>query len=243
MKISILIPVYNEAQTIGEILSRVQNAALPANCTKEIIVIDDGSTDGTAALLKANASARNMRVLRSDRNRGKGAAIRMGLAIVTGDAVLIQDGDLEYDPNDYLALLMPIVRGNADIVYGSRFMRMPTAMTRRNNIANRLLTATTKLVYGAKLSDQATGYKVFRSNILRSLDLRCEGFEFCSEVTAKSLRAGYRIHEVPISYHARTLAEGKKIRPKDGPKLWWTLVRLRFAGTSTTPWEAERSSL
>jgi dolichol-phosphate mannosyltransferase len=232
MKVSILIPVYNEARTLAKVISRVQNAALPENCTKEIIVVDDGSTDGSAAVLESYAQTGVMRLLRSDENRGKGAAIRMGVAVATGDVILIQDSDLEYDPNDYLALLTPIVDGKADVVYGSRFLGSAFGMTRRNRIANRVLTATANLLFGAKLSDLATGYKAFRSDILRSLGMQCERFEFCSEVTARVLSAGYAMHEVPISYRARTLAQGKKIRAKDGFKSWWTLARLRFALTS-----------
>jgi glycosyltransferase involved in cell wall biosynthesis len=232
VKISILIPVYNEVQTLAEIISRVQSAPLPENCTKEIIVIDDGSTDGTANLLQGYPDNGLVRVLRSERNRGKGAAIRLGLALATGDVILIQDGDLEYDPDDYLALLTPIIDGKADVVYGSRFQGTATAMTRRNRIANRVLTATANLLYGARLTDQATGYKAFRIETLKSLALTSKRFEFCSEVTAKVLGAGHSIHEVPIRYHARTVAEGKKIRAMDGLRSWWTLVSLRFAATA-----------
>jgi glycosyltransferase involved in cell wall biosynthesis len=239
MKVSILIPVYNEAKTLAKVISRVQNAALPENSTKEIIVVDDGSTDGSAVLLESYAQKEVMRVLRSDENCGKGAAIGMGLACATGDVILIQDGDLEYDPDDYLALLTPIIDGKADVVYGSRFQGTATAMTRRNRIANRVLTATANLLYDTRLTDQATGYKVFRTETLKSLALTSERFEFCSEVTAKVLRAGHEIHEVPIRYSARTVAEGKKIRALDGFKSWWTLVRLRFAAqrgaTSVNP--------
>lgn len=229
-------PVYNEEQTIAEILSRVQRAALPENCTKEIIVIDDGSTDCTATFLKAHTSAGNVRVLRSGQNRGKGAAIRMGLAVATGDVIVIQDADLEYDPNDYLALVTPVVQGKADVVYGSRFLGSARGMTHRNRLGNRVLTRTANSLYGASLSDIATGYKVFRSGILRNLSLSEDRFEFCTEVTAKLLLAGHRIQEVPISYRARTVTEGKKIRAKDGFQSWWALVRCRLstAGASAT---------
>lgn len=227
MKVSILIPVYNEERTLREIIARVENAALPKGCTKEIIVIDDGSNDGTANLLKAYSDSDIIRLLRSEANRGKGAAISRGLDIATGNVILIQDGDLEYDPNDYIALLTPIAEGKADVVYGSRFLGKATGMTGRNQIANRILTATANLLYSTHLSDQATGYKVLRADLLRSLAVESERFEFCAEVTAKLLRNGHRIQEVPITYRARKVDEGKKIRAIDGLKSWWTLVRLR----------------
>ena len=165
-------------------------------------------------------------------NFGKGAAIRVGLERATGDIVLIQDGDLEYDPNDYARILDPIVRGEADVVYGSRFQSPttghPAGMALRNRIANRVLTATANLLYNARLTDEATAYKAFRASVLREIPLTCRRFEFCPEVTAKLCRRGHRIHEVPIGYHARGIAEGKKIRARDGLEALWMLIKCRL---------------
>ncbi|MGA2593440.1 MAG: glycosyltransferase family 2 protein [Bryobacteraceae bacterium] len=227
MKVSILIPVYNEFRTFSQVLERVCRAPLPAGCSKEIIVIDDGSTDGTTEMLAAYTPSGPIAVHRTIGHSGKGAAIRTGIGLASGDIVLIQDGDLEYDPNDYARILEPIVRGQADIVYGSRFLGKPAAMAARNRIANRILTAVANLLYAARLTDEATAYKAFRTPVLRQIHLVCRRFEFCPEVTAKARRLGYRIREVPVSYNARGIAEGKKIRARDGFEALWTLVKYR----------------
>lgn len=218
MKVSILIPVYNEFRTLPRVLARVQAAPLPLGCEREIIIVDDGSTDGTAALLAAAAGSEAAIIAHAEpRNRGKGAALRAGLELATGGIILIQDGDLEYDPADYPALLAPILRGQADVVYGSRFAAgMPAGMARRNRLANRILTAAANLLYAARLSDEATAYKAFRAPVLRRLELRANRFGFCPEATAKLRRLGYAIHQVPIRYQPRGIAEGKKIRARDG---------------------------
>ena len=161
-------------------------------------------------------------------NFGKGSAIRIGLLKATGDIILIQDGDLEYDPDDYAALVQPILDGRADIVYGSRFLGKPAGMLKLNRVANRILTLAANLLYGAGLTDEATAYKAFRIGVLRRIRLECRRFEFCPEVTAKVRRLGYRIHEVPVSYNARGIADGKKIRARDGFDALWTLIRYRF---------------
>ena len=226
MKVSIVIPVYNEFRTFSQVMERVRRAALPAGCAKEIVVIDDGSTDETAQMHGGMlGEVTHRRISHS----GKGSAIRAGIELATGDIVLIQDGDLEYDPNDYARLLEPIVGGQADIVYGSRFLRQPVAMALPNRVANRVLTAAANLLYRAQLTDEATGYKAFRTTVLRQMHLQCRRFEFCPEVTAKARRLGYRIHEVPVAYNARGIAEGKKIRARDGWEALWTLLRYRFA--------------
>jgi dolichol-phosphate mannosyltransferase len=226
MKVSIIIPVYNESGTLRELLPRVECAALPYPCAREIIVVDDGSTDDTPDLL-AECSGKIV-VLTNDQNCGKGASIRKGLAVSTGDVILIQDGDLEYDPGDYYALLAPIVHAEANVVYGSRFLGSTQGMLWPNRFGNWLLTKLANRLYCTNLTDEATGYKAFRADIFKRLTLQYDGFEFCSEVTAKIRIAGYTIQEVPISYKARSLADGKKIRAKDGIMALFTLLRLRF---------------
>jgi glycosyltransferase involved in cell wall biosynthesis len=195
----------------------------------ELVVIDDGSTDGTTQALGEHVEAGVVVAHYSPENRGKGAAIRTGISIASGDIAIIQDGDLEYDPADYQRILDPIVRGEADVVYGSRFLAQPTGMALPNRVANWILTAASNLLYGAGITDEATAYKAFRMTALRRLRLECTRFEFCPEVTAKLCRLGYRIHEVPIGYNARGIADGKKIRARDGFQALWTLVRYRFA--------------
>jgi glycosyltransferase involved in cell wall biosynthesis len=228
VKISIVIPVYNESQNIGEVLARVIAAPLPQGCSKEIIVVDDGSVDGTTELLKAYNPDAGLILHHSILNLGKGSAIRIGIAKSSGDIILVQDGDLEYDPGEYSRILAPLVRGEQSIVYGSRFQGRPQGMKLANWIANKLLTWSSNILFDARITDEATAYKAFRADVLRSVRLRCKRFEFCPEVTAKLRRLGYRIHEVPISYNARGLMEGKKIRWHDGVQAMWTLLKYRF---------------
>jgi len=228
VKVSVIIPVYNEFRAFDEVLERVRRAPLPESCIKEIVVVDDGSTDGTAGRVRDYEHQGVVIGHQSAINSGKGTAVRAGIAMASGDIILIQDGDLEYDPNDYARMVEPIVRGDADVVYGSRFLGQPKGMALRNRIANRILTAAANLLYGARLTDEATGYKAFRATVLDGIALSCRGFEFCPEVTAKMRRLGYRIHEVPISYNARGIAEGKKIRARHGFEALWTLIKYRF---------------
>ena len=228
MKVSILIPVYNEFRTLSQVMERVRSAPLPPGCTREIIVVDDGSTDGTTEVLKQYAEAGIVTGRYSASNSGKGMALRAGIEIASGDVIIIQDGDLEYDPRDFAAMVATISSGDADIVYGSRFRGNPLGMAWKNRIANWILTATANLLYNARITDEATAYKAFRANLLRDLPLECRGFEFCPEVTAKLLRLGHRIHEIPIRYNARGIADGKKIRTRDGFIALWTLLKYRF---------------
>jgi len=229
VKVSIIMPVYNEFRTFAQVLERVRNAPLPAGCTKEIVVIDDGSTDGTTQILKRETRDGIVVAHHAGVNAGKGAAIRIGIAQASGDIALIQDGDLEYDPADYERILKPIVNGRAEVVYGSRFLGNPAGMALKNRIANRILTFAANLLYGARLTDVETAYKAFRLPLLRSIPLECRRFEFCPEITAKLRLRAHPIMEVPIRYNARGIADGKKIRARDGFEALWTLVRYRFA--------------
>jgi glycosyltransferase involved in cell wall biosynthesis len=226
MKVSVLIPAYNEERTLAECLTAVYGRNPGRDL--EVIVVDDGSTDGTLAAARA-AVRPGGKVLRHERNSGKGSAIRTALAAATGDVVLIQDADLEYDPGDYAALLQPFEEGRAEVVYGSRNRKDENG---RSSSAyywgGVLLSRWTNLLYGSTLTDEATCYKLFKTPLLRSLDLRCTGFEFCPEATAKVLRRGIRIVEVPVSYTPRSAAEGKKIRWHDGVHHLWILLKLRL---------------
>ena len=227
MKVSVLIPAYNEVRTVKACLEAVYTRNPGRDL--ELIVVDDGSTDGTYAAALA-AIRPGSKVLKHEKNRGKGAAIRTALASAAGEAVLIQDADLEYDPADYAALLGPLEDGRADIVYGSRNLLPDNGRSySRYYWGGRLLSWWTNVLYGSALSDEATCYKVFRTPLLRSFDLQCTGFEFCPEATAKALRRGIKIVEVPVSYAPRSIEDGKKIRWHDGVLHLWLLFKLRWA--------------
>jgi dolichol-phosphate mannosyltransferase len=221
VKLSVIVAAYNEADTIEESIARVRAVGLDT----EIIAVDDCSTDGTREILQRIPG---ITLLLHERNLGKGMAIRTALQAVTGDIVVIHDADLEYDPQDFPALIEPIIRGEADVVYGSRFLEKRPAMRLPNFIANRLLAITANLVFGSRLTDEATCYKAFRADLIRDLNLTCRRFEFCPEVTAKLLRKGVRIAEVPIRYAARTAELGKKIGWWDGVVAFWTLLKYRI---------------
>ncbi|TAN21831.1 MAG: glycosyltransferase family 2 protein [Acidobacteria bacterium] len=234
MIVSIIIPVYNEIGTLAQVLQQVLAAPLPPGCDREILVVDGGSTDGSRAFLTSIAHPGIKTILYASNGRppfGKGTAIRVALDQVRGECVLIQDADLEYDPADYSRLFGPMISGQAEVVFGSRFLngcrRQELGMSSGSWLANRILSGTANILYRAGLSDEATAYKVFRTELLRSLQLRCRRFEFCPEVTAKLCRRGIRIHEVPVQYHARSRASGKKIRARDGCVALWTLLRYR----------------
>lgn len=225
MKISVIIPVYNERQTIEEIIRRVQRMQL----ADEILVIDDGSTDGTREVLKALDGAGGVRVVLKERNQGKGSAVRTGLQEAAGDVLLIQDADLEYDPREYPNLLRPIEEGIADVVYGSRFLggaRRPILFL--NMVANKILTLVTNILYNNILTDMETGYKVFRREVVQGMKLRANRFDFEPEFTAKILKRKVRVYEVPIAFNPRDYNEGKKIRAWDAFEAMWALIKYRF---------------
>lgn len=227
MKLSIVIPVFNERSTLTEILGQVRAVELPG-IEKEILVVNDGSTDGSAQLLEEEAKAGDLQVLHHAQNRGKGAAVRTGIERASGDIILIQDADLEYDPRDYPALIRPIVEKRVAVVYGSRFLGPRKAMLFWHMLGNKLLTLATNILFNTILSDMETCYKCFRADIVKGIPLRSRRFEFEPEITAKVLKRGHRIFEVPISYYGREYYEGKKISWRDAPLAFWTLIKYRF---------------
>ncbi len=226
MKLTVVIPAYNERATIEEILRRVEAVSL----ADEIIVVDDGSTDGTSELLKEIAPAHPLvRLVPHEHNLGKGAAVRTGMQAATCDVILIQDADLEYDPREYANLLAPIEEDRADVVFGSRFLGAPRRPTMFwHMVANKLLTLMTNVLYNSILSDMETGYKVFRREIIQAIPLKARRFDFEPEITAKLLKRRARIFEVPISFNPREYHEGKKIGLMDAFEATWALLRYRF---------------
>jgi glycosyltransferase involved in cell wall biosynthesis len=225
MKISVIIPAYNEVNTIAEIVKRVQAVQI----ANEIVIVDDGSSDGTRDVLQSLNSVGEARVIFHEHNQGKGEAIRTGLESVTGDVIIIQDADLEYDPRDFEALLRPIREGIADVVYGSRFLggaRRPTMFW--HMVANKMLTLMTNILYNTILTDMETGYKVFKHEVMEHIRIRAKRFDFEPEFTAKILKHNVRIFEVPITFNPRDYQEGKKIGMKDAFQAVWTLIKYRF---------------
>lgn len=223
--LSVIIPVFNEEKTIQEIIRRV----LSTKVVDEIVLVDDGSTDGTRAILVDYQGQAGFKIILHDHNQGKGAAIQSGLKAVSGDLVLIQDADLEYDPRDYGVLLQPIYEGLADVVYGSRFLggaRRPILFW--NMVANKILTFTTNILYNNILTDMETGYKLFKREVVQGLEIHAKGFDFEPEFTAKILKQHVRIYEVPIRFTPRFYEEGKKIKAQDAFIAMWTLIKYRF---------------
>lgn len=227
MELSVIIPVYNEATTLEEIIHRVRATGL----VHQIVVVDDGSSDDSPKILARlqNNDSPPLTILRHPRNRGKGAAMRTGLEAVTGDLVLVQDADLEYDPADYPALLDPFLADSStEVVYGSRNLQRNPKSSFAFYWGGRFLSWVTNWLYGARITDEATGYKLIKTELLRNIGLETDGFEFCPEVTAKLLQQKIPIREVPISYNPRSWEEGKKIQWYDGAIAIWTLVKYRF---------------
>ena len=233
MKLSIIIPVYNEEKTISQILYMIKKAKLPKGLQREIIVVDDGSSDLTSKILEQQKAS--IKYLRHNNNMGKGAAIRTGLERATGEIFIIQDADLEYNPQDYQRLIDPILEKKAKVVFGTRLKNYPLKFWGKNKtvlpthlIANRLLTTLTNILYGSKLTDMETCYKVFTKEVISNIALKAHRFDFEPELTAKILKKGIKIYEVPIVTHPRTYAQGKKIGIWDGLVAVWTLFKYRF---------------
>jgi glycosyltransferase involved in cell wall biosynthesis len=226
-KLSVVVPVYNERNTLVEVVRRMRAVELPDTIDREIVVVDDGSSDGTRDVLRQLGDS-TVRVVMHDNNRGKGAAVRTGFAQASGDYVLIQDADLEYDPEDWPRMLAPVLAGKARVVYGSRFTGERRNMLFFHWVGNRFLSLVTNVLYNTTLSDMETCYKLIDRALLQDIDLRADRFEIEPEITAKILRKGVRIYEVPISYTGREVDEGKKITWTDGFSALWTLVKFRF---------------
>jgi len=224
MKISIIVPIYNEEILLPRVLENLRRLPLD----KELILVDDGSKDGTLSILKQEEAKPDTKVLYHSINQGKGASIRTGLTKVTGDIVIIQDSDLEYNSDEIPKVLEPILKGETQVAFGSRFMGKVTGMRLPNRVANFLLAHMVSLLYGQKITDEATAYKAFRTEVIKSIPLTCTRFEFCPEVTAKILKNGYHIIEVPVTYSARTFEEGKKIGWKDFFQAVSILLKYRF---------------
>ncbi len=230
--LSIVIPVYNEQDTLHEIVARVVAVELPDGLARQVVLVDDGSTDASwdrIGQLPGLFADTRFELIRQDRNRGKGAALRAGFAAADGEDVIVQDADLEYDPADYAVVLAPLLADRADVVYGSRFAAGPTSTGGLHYLGNRVLTRLSNWMTGLKLTDMETCYKAFRGELLRRIEIRSSRFEVEPELTAKIARLGARVVEVPISYAGRGYAEGKKITWVDGVRAIWTILRYRFA--------------
>ena len=227
--LTILMPVYNEAQTLREIVARVEQVSLDG-VRKELVIVDDGSTDGTREILQELARAGQHKIYYHGHNMGKGAALRTALTYATGEIILIQDADLEYDPREYAELIQPILEGRADVVYGSRLSggKVARAFNFWHYVGNKMLTLATNILYNSILTDMETCYKVFRADVIKNIRIRSNRFDFEPEITAKVLRRRHKLYEMPISYYGRDFSEGKKITWRDGFAALWALVKYRF---------------
>jgi len=223
MKLSVIMPVYNEERTIQEIVKRVLEVPLE----KELVIVDDCSTDRTSELLKVYANKAEIKVLRHEKNQGKGAAIRTGIQAATGDIIVIQDADLEYDPAEYPILVKPIIEGRADVVYGSRFLGLHRVFLYDHYLGNKFLTFLTNLLYNTMLTDMETCYKVFRAEVLKGITIKSHRFNFEPEITAKVFKKKLRVYEMPISYYGRDYSEGKKIGLRDVLPAIWAILKYR----------------
>ena len=225
MKLSVIIPVYNEVESIETIIQRVRDT----NLVHEIVLVDDGSKDGTRDILKKLEGQKDLHIILHEKNQGKGAAVRTGMFAAQGDILLIQDADLEYDPRDYPELLKPLEEGVADVVYGSRFLGRAHRVTMFwHMVANKSLTLMTNILYNTILTDMETGYKVFRKEVIQGMTIRANSFNFEPEFTAKILKRNYRIFEVPITFNPRDYSQGKKIKLHDAFEAVWALIKYRF---------------
>ena len=230
-QLSIIMPAYNEGPHITQILQMVCAVVLPEGFGRQLIVVDDGSRDDTAERVRsfiATHPEEDIQLVCHEHNRGKGAGIRTGLQYATGDYVVIQDGDTELDPQDFVPMLRKMLDEQLEVLYGSRFLSNQVAANASFRLGNRILALTANLLYGLHITDEATCYKMFATPLLKSIPLECDGFEFCPEVTAKVARRGYKIQEVPIHYYPRTVEQGKKIRLRDGWSAVWTLIKYRW---------------
>ena len=225
--VSIVIPCYNEVATLEQVIDSVLGVLA---AEKEVIIVDDGSTDGTAELIRNKLESRVDRVIFHDRNQGKGAALRSGFAVATGDVILVQDADLEYDPRDYARLLAPILEGRADVVFGSRFIggESHRVFFFWHSVVNRALTLLSNMLTDLNLTDMEVCYKVFRREVLQQIEIEEDGFGFEPEITAKVARLGCRIYEVGVSYAGRTYSEGKKIGWRDGLRAMWCILKYNL---------------
>lgn len=236
-KLSVIIPVYNEARFIDIVIKKVKSIKLPGDIAKEIIIINDGSTDETFKILEKYKADPAIKIFQRDINRGKSSAVRLGIEMSTGNVILIQDADLEYNPDDYPKLIEPIIAHKSSVVYGSRFKGTIKRMRLINRIANIVSNATLNLLYSTKISDVNTGYKMFKKDVLNGIKLISNNFTFETEITAKLLNRGYKIYEVPIGYTARSKKEGKKISWLKALQMYWGIIKYRFKTDNRIKWQ------